>query len=102
MKKAFLALIILFSLSTAIYSYTLNGFIHENDDATYVVTLANIAGRYYLGSAELRADETFEIRVQDMYGEMYSGVAIKNNGVYELNLHNNATGKAASGKMIFD
>lgn len=100
MKKAFLLFILLYSLQT--HAYELNGFIHENNDSTYTVTLANIAGRYYLGSAELRADGTFEVRVQDMYGELYYGTAEKMDGIYQLNLHNDYNGKLASGKMIFD
>lgn len=89
-------------ISLPIHAYELNGFIHENNDSTYAVTLYNIAGRYYLGNAELRADGTFEVRVQDMYGELYAGVAKKIHGIYELNLHNDYNGKLASGKMIFD
>lgn len=102
MKKGLLILSVL-ALSNASCAYQLSGDFHINDDDTYSVQLFNNVGRYYIGSAEERADGSLDVRVQDMYGEEYSGTAKKYAyQSYVLQLQNDATGKDAQGTMKED
>jgi len=101
--KKFIMLLLMFLYPFQAFSYALNGIMVNNNDGTYEVTLENSQEEVYRGLAILQGDGTLTVSVLAEDGETYIGTAtVDSQGVYHLNLRNNASGKLADGILELD
>lgn len=94
--KKYLAVFFLF-YATATLAIPLNGSFEENSDGSFLVN-ADDGYHEFSGWADEEDDDTLDVYVKDIHGNIYVGKAHRNfSKGYALDLRNEATGDFAAG-----